>query len=248
MKIQFKYFFSHLLVFLLNTSVNYVSAQEKITCVTYKIQTPEIKKDTNITPNLDFESTQENLKSIECDLYYNFESSIFKKVDLMDKDNDRGYKLASIFVSGTYYKNIKEKEKIKQSETFGETFNIILPYEQFKWVITSESKIINGYLCYKATSDYQEINKVRNTTKTFHPEVWFAPSIPAPYGPIGLDGLPGLVLEGKLTNGIKYYAVKINFNCENYKFKLEKPFKGKFVTEEEYQDVMVKIYKSIEEK
>ncbi len=234
-----------LLILILNICNYKVVAQVNLTRVTYKIQTPEVDKTLTIK-NKDFESTQEYLKLIECELIYSSDESIFRKVDLMDKENDRGYKLASIFVSGIYYKNLKTNEKIKQTLTFGETFNIKMLYEQFNWKITTESKTINGYLCYKAVADYKEVNKVRNTIKTFNPEVWFAPSIPAPFGPIGLDGLPGLVLEGTFTNFVNFYAVKVNFDFKDDKSVLEKPTKGKFVSEAEYQDILVKLYNDIE--
>lgn len=54
-----------------------------------------------------------------------------------------------------------------------------------KWVITPDMKKIAGIECQKATTQYRCANYT----------AWFAPSIPVPYGPWKLGGLPGLIFE-----------------------------------------------------
>jgi GLPGLI family protein len=65
-------------------------------------------------------------------------------------------------------------------------------------VLTNETKLIDNYLCYKATNIY----KVTNDIKTFlHPVIaWYCPQIPYRYGPNGYSNLPGLILELQVRN------------------------------------------------
>jgi len=70
------------------------------------------------------------------------------------------------------------------------------------WKLTNEKKIINDIECFKATTRFRGTDW----------EVWYAPSIPYPYGPWKLHGLPGLIVQAndfnKRTN---YSASKIEF-------------------------------------
>jgi GLPGLI family protein len=79
------------------------------------------------------------------------------------------------------------------------------------WKITSETKQIGDYLCYKATNIYH----VDNGLKVFnHPvTAWFCPKLPFPYGPNGYGNLPGLILELQVNNVV--YGIKgIQFHDE----------------------------------
>jgi len=55
----------------------------------------------------------------------------------------------------------------------------------YKWKITNETKQIQNYNCYKATTTFRGNNF----------EVWFTPEIPINAGPWKWYGLPGLILE-----------------------------------------------------
>ncbi|MFY7739997.1 MAG: GLPGLI family protein [Flavobacterium sp.] len=215
----------------------FIFSQNTVNCVTYKVEMA-LKQDVKVT-NKDLLGIIEGLKSMEFKLYYNTNESIFKKIDKIGQENDRGYDMASRLVSGVYYKNQLNLEKIKQVDCYGETINVISDYQEYKWEITSETKKINGYTCYRATCVYIEDDKTRNVKKTFHPEVWFTPEIPASFGPRGLDGLPGLVLEGKINNSTVFLATKLAFNI-NEDVIIEKPKKGKYLTESEYQEALAK--------
>lgn len=79
------------------------------------------------------------------------------------------------------------------------------------WQLSSDSKEIDGYLCYKATN----VDRVVNGTKVFnHPIVaWYCPELPYSYGPIGYGNLPGLILQLQVRN-VVYGALKINFETK----------------------------------
>src|SRR5690606_20909124 len=68
--------------------------------------------------------------------------------------------------------------------------------------LTNEKRMISDIECLKATTTFRGIQW----------EVWYAPSIPYPYGPWKLHGLPGLIIEAHdINKRYNYNAVKIEF-------------------------------------
>jgi GLPGLI family protein len=66
--------------------------------------------------------------------------------------------------------------------------------KKLEWNITTESKMIGDYLCYKAIYLNKFINRLgKNTSVPI--TAWFAPSLPYGFGPKYFNGLPGLILE-----------------------------------------------------
>ncbi|WP_442788149.1 GLPGLI family protein [Flavobacterium sp. PL11] len=77
----------------------------------------------------------------------------------------------------------------------------------FKWVITKETKIINGYKAIKASSDSYEVDK--NDPYYFGKVfAWFTTEIPLSAGPERYAGLPGLILEIEYENSNSKYKLK----------------------------------------
>lgn len=241
-----KFVFSLIIVFLLfgfNQLSKTNNVDNVVTLVVYKVgrynsmneNSPNIK--TNVT------STDKQLDLLEFQLFYDKNSSLYKLVDGVEKDEDFEAQSAKILAGGLCYKNSLTKEKIEQVNSFDELYNVIKPFDEYKWDITTESKTIDGYLCYKATSHKEENDEIRGRVNRFNPVVWFAPSIPAPFGPRGLDGLPGLILEGTINGRIYFYASKIEFDYKG-KVKIEKPTKGKYVSEEELLKIDAENFKN----
>lgn len=84
----------------------------------------------------------------------------------------------------------------------------------YEWTLTNESKIIDGYKCYKATSPYfnnETGKKVENTNLVI--TAWYCPQIPVGFGPLGYGELPGLILELE-KKAATFTATKINLNPE----------------------------------
>ncbi|UFH34647.1 GLPGLI family protein [Flavobacterium acetivorans] len=189
------------------------------------------------------EKIEQNQSMLEFELLFDKNSSIFKLVDKIVAEKNMDYKIASIVNGGnlTHYKNIIAKEKMYQVEFQGQKFNVELPFEQYKWEITNTVKYIAGFKCFKATTTLEKNDNGRNIRKILHPVVWFTSEIPTSFGPNGLDGLPGLVLEGSLDGRTFFYASKI---IQNYKekHKIEKPSNGIDISEEKYLDMGAKIY------
>jgi GLPGLI family protein len=189
------------------------------------------------------EKIKHNQSMLEFELLFDKNSSVFKLVDKIVEEKNMDYKIASIVNGGnfTYYKNNINKEKMFQVEVQGQKINVRLPFEQYKWDITDTVKYIAGFKCYKATTTIEKNDKGRNIRKILHPTVWFTSEIPTSFGPKGLDGLPGLVLEGSIDGQKYFYASKI---IQNYKgkYEIEKPSNGIDISEEEYLDMGAKMY------
>jgi GLPGLI family protein len=88
----------------------------------------------------------------------------------------------------------------------------VLVKENFKenWELHNESKMIDNYLCYKATNAKTVVNGNGKTIN--HPVVaWYCPELPYRYGPLGYGNLPGLILELQVRNvvfGVKKLDLK----------------------------------------
>ena len=229
-----KIFLLFLFVFANGQSQN---IEESVTCVTYKMGLIPNETIDNQPKSIEENKKIEDYKTarelIECKLYFTKDRSIYSLVEKLDVGDPFIYKMVALRAKGIYYKDINTKEKITQTE-FGGLLNIIHPYDEYKWEITNETKIINGYKCYKAICTYEEFDKRRNKMLTFNPEVWFAPELSFPFGPLGLDGVPGLVLEASFNSRTYFYASKIEFNLKNPPIKIEKPKNGRYITQEEY--------------
>lgn len=110
--------------------------------------------------------------------------------------------------------------------------------KDFKWELVNETKEILGYTCYKAVS--KEIKNIAGKDKTFYTIAWYAPELKYQIGPQDFGGLNGLILE--LTDKKrKYYCTEILSPEKMPLFILEKPTKGKVVTEEEFLIEMNKL-------
>lgn len=73
-----------------------------------------------------------------------------------------------------------------------------------KWEITTESRDILGYKCFKATTTITFSNKL------YHITAWYTPNLPYSVGPTSYANLPGVIL--KITSSDfkdNYHAVSI---------------------------------------
>ena len=184
------------------------------------------------------ESATEGAKLISFDLVFNNEVSFFKKKESLENENT-GYADAMSGAKDSYYTLKNGIKKIKQIDNYTREF-LINYNDATKWELLEETKIIDNYLCYKATS-VRVVNNAKGTAK--HPIIaWYCPSIPFSYGPRGYTGLPGLILELQVRH-IKWGATKISLSKENN--IINEPTKGKFVTEQEYKNIVTKGYPTL---
>lgn len=172
----------------------------------------------------------------------------------------KGSKFKDISGMSSSVSTYPDKIALNFSGYLGEVFNIqdkvytsfsIISSNTYKitektsgWILTTETKEINGYLCYKATN----VNKVVNTVKTFeHPVIaWYCPKLPYSYGPNGYGNLPGLILELQVRN-VVFGAKKIDLDSK-LDFDTEFLKKAKIKTEEEINTSIEKEFESIRPK
>lgn len=148
-------------------------------------------------------------------LVYNKTNSYFRLKKNIPH-NSKWYNLAKIFIESynDWYQNPLTKEASYNQEIGGELYHII--YNKMDgWEVTEETKNIEGYTCYKAIRK-ESNTKHRNPEKKYLTYIaWFTPDIPAPYGPLGNGGLPGLILQLEKPNLVVYTAKKIVLNKKN---------------------------------
>jgi GLPGLI family protein len=175
---------------------------------------------------------------------------------------------------GEYYKNVQSKTFVHQTDMFGKPFLIKDSLRTWEWKLSSETKKIGNYTCYKATAIRKPnkifSNKEKNESKQDSvpqeqdstqgrsllskiekPEdriitVWYTPEIPISQGPGPYWGLPGLILEVN-TGRTAILCSKLILNPEK-KEVVEEPSKGKRVTQAEYDEIMAKKMEEMEER
>lgn len=212
--------------------LSFSTFSQKSGVVTYGFKVLEdekILKNEIIGP--DFRKTIDAAKYAKFTLTFNDSISAFTNIQNLSLDGQNIELALSISgvvkdiytFKGTIYRN-------NSNEMFGENEYLITEPLNKNWVLTSESKKIDGYNCYKATNEY-----VVDNGKIFrHPVVaWFCPEIPIPYGPKGYGGLPGLILELQEWN-IVFGVEKIDIS--NDKKEILLPTKGIVITNQEYEN------------
>ncbi len=124
------------------------------------------------------------------------------------------------------YRNYEAQKTIELRELAGQKFLIEDTLKRMPWKLTGETKKIQSYDCMKATMTSKATNQ---------PIVaWFTEAIPAPSGPAGFGGLPGLILEVDVNEGDMLYTMsKIEFKKLTGS-DLKTPSGGKKITDAEF--------------
>ena len=87
-------------------------------------------------------------------LTFNKEESIYKEDEKLEAPGSgRGISMwGNSFSAGPQYKNVKTKTFLQDQEFFGKKFLITEELEPLEWKMSSESKKIGNYTCFKATA------------------------------------------------------------------------------------------------
>lgn len=169
------------------------------------------------------EKTIDVLKTIRFELKFNRIASTFSFVPSLIIEENEYSGIALIPYGDSKFYNAKN-ERLSEVNIFGEDF--LITNEQLNWQLKNETKKIGNYVCYKAIAIEKKLD--RGKMKDYPIVAWYCPEINASFGPIGISGLPGLILEVNEGN-IKYIATKINLNPKE-NIKINKLTKGKRVT------------------
>ncbi len=248
MKNKYNVFFLILIFNFVNAQTNrvtYIKGRYENAITKTKLNT---KKEILNDPMLkEFSKQMENsILNGEFELIYNNNSSFYRKVPKIGIEDNKIQILFDKINDDVFYKNLELKEKIEQ-KNLEVQLNILKPFNEYKWIITTEYKMISGYKCFKATCEKKDFyHPYKKITQVFNITAWFTPEIASSFGPKGIDGLPGLILEAS-ENGLSYiYATKIEFGCKK-EFIFEKPKSNKTVTEAEYENILIENAKRIQD-
>ncbi|MEP5338177.1 MAG: GLPGLI family protein [Algibacter sp.] len=137
---------------------------------------------------------------LEFTLIFNSEASLFFLDEQIKNDFDPlAISFAENIVSkGKYYFNKENDTLLREADNYPTYTLIGSNSSSTKWKLVNESKLINGYTCYKAIR--YKTNKNNNGLFKFKIEAWYTPQIPVPFGPVEFNNLPGLILELKDTH------------------------------------------------
>lgn len=172
-----------------------------------------------------------NQSSISFQLSFNKSASYYKMIDVLEKEGDITFEFASMMVGGDeeVYTSLESKDQIIVKEVLGDSY-LIKDSLRNDWVLTSESKVINNYTCFKAT------RTIKNVKDNLEIMAWYCPELPYNFGPRGYAGLPGLILELTQKN-ITYKVESIRIKPES-KYDIKKPTKGIKITHKEFEKML----------
>jgi GLPGLI family protein len=166
-------------------------------------------------------------------LYAEKNNSIFYVEKQMEDIQSSMDNLSLIFfkINGKIYTYLDENIQLHEKNSFGSNFIIENKYKSQYWELTSESKVIGDYKCFKAVF-------YETTLKNNKIVIWYAPSLNYSYGPAAFVGFPGLVLEVEVLNKLPYRIVLDNIKF-NYSKEIDysKPKNGKYITLDEYNEI-----------
>jgi GLPGLI family protein len=182
-------------------------------------------------PDADFfKVAKESSHYLSYTLKFDTEKSVFSLDPIMDDRGNVAIAIAFSGISGKFY-NIKSSKSLL-NEIDDTDFGKIIIKSQYdnQWNFSNESKVIDGFECFKAS---RVIIVDNGTFGVFKRTIfaWYCPEIPVPFGPAGEGGLPGLILELQNRNVI-FGVMKINLNSEKGIITL--PTNGKIVTDKQY--------------
>ena len=144
-----------------------------------------------------------------------------------------------------YFKNINEKRFVNQTEIMGKRFLVKDSLPNYQWELSTETKNIGNYTCYKATftrevEDIKMIfedgeSKEDKIKKTVTTTAWYTPQVPVSNGPDNYQGLPGLILE--INDGERLIVCTEIILNPSEKIEVKAPEKGEIVSQEAYDKI-----------
>lgn len=218
-----------------------LNGQELLSTVTYKKKTMfNLENIKDVKAKTLLQNVNSAVKDLEFKLVFSLNESFFSELEKLDseKTNALSNNLARKMGigNGIFYMNTIKDRIIIQKSLSSDLFLIESEIESQKWKKTNETKQIGKYACFKATTTVLEETVSAGTVER---EViaWYTPQIPAPFGPAGFGGLPGLILEIQKGQFI-LYAEKISLNAKTEKIKV--PKRGIKVSKKEFREIQKK--------
>lgn len=257
------------LVLSLTLFITRVNAQDFQGLATYKSQRKvDIKLDsTQVNSDMHQQMLEMLKKQFEktYNLSFNREESVYKEEEALAPPQPSGMQVVVAIAGGSdiLYKNTKDQRYTNQNDLFGKIFLIKDKLKPIEWQLESETKNIGEYTCFKATTtrerekrtggisinrekDLNAENEKAPEMETISITAWYTPQIPVSTGPGNYYGLPGLILE--VNDGTETVVCnKIVLNPKD-DIDISEPKKGKEVTQSEFDEIMKKKMKEMEDR
>lgn len=143
-------------------------------------------------------------------LIFDEENSYFIK-NFNNPINSRDARLAEILI-GYYSEWYQEKENsVIYWAIRLEDYQVEYPDRMKGWKLVQGEKEIAGFVCKKAIN--KKFNKRTGNYYTY--TAWYTQDISSPFGPVGIGGLPGVILELKKGKGYTFTAQKVEFDMKS---------------------------------
>jgi GLPGLI family protein len=218
----------------------HVEAQQKRIAVDYSVNVVEDEL-MNSVDNFKRMQTEviKKAKNYSFTLLINNEGSKFYNNPILNSEtgvfSDKAIFIFLKYSGHTY--NFKDTVLIKSSKMGPNTY--IKKNRMSNWNLTKETKLVDKYKCYKATNT----NTVISPDKVFNFPItaWYCPDLPYSYGPNGYGGLPGLILELQVRNGI-YGLQKIDLDSK-INFSQKELLNIKTLTQKESDSILESQYR-----
>lgn len=148
------------------------------------------------------------MDDFQFELLANKDVALFKMKEQLVSDDipQYIYNIAVVSCDGeeVWYTDKRNNTKIVAKQGSGEP--VCLTYDQEnQWEIEAYQKQIGDFNCYKATTVRKE------GKRTLDVAAWFTTDIPYSFGPLGFNGLPGVILELRISS-VVYTASKISLD------------------------------------
>ena len=221
------------LLFIKNTlSQNTLYVEYKV-----KIANEDIFKENSNLRAL-FEKAMIDADNIKFGLICKKDKSHYFHIDhIISKSDNNSFKSTSLIFAGYTGEIFIENDSVYSKSNMLSNNTYVKKSNKINWIYTNEKKTIDGYECYKATSEYL----VENTKGGYfhHPvTAWYCPKIPFSQGPRGYNGLPGLIIELQVRN-VTYGVSLIDLNStKDFEFNKKKI---KIMNEVQYNEALDKI-------
>jgi GLPGLI family protein len=213
--------------------------------VSTKVKSDEVKKDPKSKVD---KHTRKGLtklykgaSDVDVVLEFNQNLSVYEVIEKMSVNSQSKINFTQLMAGGDskYYTSrsfVGTKNMVLECKVLGECF--LIENKLIEWELTQETKVVGGYICYKAIQ-----KNLKNKKKILN--AWYTPQIPVSYGPLQYAGLPGLILQLE-KNTIVFTAKRIELNPKK-KIKIKEPSGVKKISYEEYKKMMKKSFPEFNE-
>ena len=234
----------------------------------------------DITPDMQKMIEERMKKMFEKTFILNFDksASIYKEEEKLDATAQGGGGMRMMMNSmtgggGTFYKNVKDKSYTVDKEFMGKEFLVKDSLPKLNWKMESETRVIGGYNCYKATAvkeasktDFRNFKPKKEGDKKTETDskdkktnfmddlempkeititAWYTPEIPVNQGPESYWGLPGLILE--VNDGKTTILCSKVVLYPKEKTEIKAATNGKVVSQSVYDETVLKKMQELQE-